>query len=367
MINKEQENFIRNYMSQEYFDSDKVISYLRIHDIVGTEIFDLALKEQTKRNLRLVHEGVGFKTIDVATFIRRVPFYFYVADFNKEQHGDLLSLFCGTNSFETRDDMEKVYEALERLLYKYNMLVSDIMGYPIKITGHYSRNDIFFNWVNYLDICYELHIDNKFPEDFLYEYNKVLELAGETPQIFEPGLIGFNEDFLRTDREIIISGEFPCQNGNLPILKWIGVWIEDAAYVKVADCYSIGNTKTLEKELHIGLTPDTKIYMPNIYNKDDSHDIWYPIYFGPRAMEFNNEILKVARSRMNITQKELAEAVGVQLRTYQKWEKGDTIPDGYNLIRLMNYLNIESVQEFVENKPIVDDGFVKFRSRRSFN
>ena len=129
----------------------------------------------------------------------------------------------------------------------------------------------------------------------------------------------------------------------------------------------MGNSLTLEKELHIGLTPDTKIYMPNIYNSNDSQDVWYPIYFGPRVMSFDSEALKYYRNRLNVTQQELADAIGVQIRTYQKWEKGDTIPDGYNLIRLMNYLDIESVQEFVDNSPFIDDDFEAFRKRKSYN
>ena len=221
--------------------------------------------------------------------------------------------------------------------------------------------------VHYLDLCQELHIDNKLPLNFLYEYNRILELAGLPPIIYDPGLVGFNENFLRRDREIIIGGEFPCDENNMPILKWIGIWIENAAYVKAENGFSMGNSLTLEKELHIGLTPDTKIYMPNIYNSNDSHDVWYPIYFGPRVMSFDSEALKYYRNRLNVTQQELAEAIGVQIRTYQKWEKGDTIPDGYNLIRLMNYLDIESVQEFVDNSPFIDDDFEAFRKRKSYN
>ena len=367
MISKEQEHFVRNYISTEYFDPDKVVSYLRIHDKVGDEIFDLALKPQTKRNIRLVGDRIGFATTDTEVFIRRVPFYFYEPDFDKDQHGDLLSFFCGTDNYDERKDIERVYGALEKLFYHYNISVPDIMGYSVKTTGYYKRNDIFFKWVHYLDLCQELHIDNKLPLNFLYEYNRILELAGLPPIIYDPGLVGFNENFLRRDREIIIGGEFPCDENNVPVLRWIGIWIENAAYVKAVDCYGMGNTPTLEKELHIGLTPDTKIYMPNIYNSDDSHDVWYPIYFGPRVMSFNSETLKYYRNRLDLTQQELSDAVGVQLRTYQKWEKGDTIPDGYNLIRLMNYLDIDSVQEFVDNSPFIDDDYVTFSARKSYN
>ena len=76
MISKEQEHFVRNYISTEYFDPDKVISYLKIHDKVGDEIFDLSLKAQNKRNIRLVGDRIGFDIIDTEVFIRRVPFYF---------------------------------------------------------------------------------------------------------------------------------------------------------------------------------------------------------------------------------------------------------------------------------------------------
>lgn len=367
MISREQEQFIRNHITPEFFDPDKVVNYLRIHDCVGAEIFDLALKPQTKRNIRLVGEDMGFCTVSTEIFIKRIPFYFYEPDYNKGQHGDLFSLICGKLNDDSKHSFEEVYTALEKLFYQYNLGVPEIMGYPISLAGIYGRVDIFFKWVHYLDLCCILHIDNKFPTAFLYEYNRVLSMAGEEPIIYEPGLVGFNENFLRRDREIVISGEFPCDGNNAPVLEWIGVWIENAAYIKATSCYSMGNTPTLEKELHIGLAPDTKIYLPNIYNGDTCSDTWHPIYFGPLAMEFDKGALRFYRKLTDLTQQAVADAVGVQLRTYQKWEKGETIPDGYNLIKLMNYLNIESVQDFVVNDPIYDDGFVKFKARKSYS
>ena len=367
MINNEQEQFARNHIPTAFFDSDKIISYLKLHDKVGSEIFDLALKQNIKRNIRLVTEGVGYTVINTDIFVKRIPFYFYVPDFDKKQRGDLLSFFCEFQNYELPENIETVYTALEKLTYTYKLSVPDIMSYPIKITGYHGRNDIFFNWVDYLNLCHKFNINNYFPDNFLFEYNKLLELDGKHPIIYEPGLIGFNENFIRCNNEIIISGEFPCDRNNIPALKWIGVWIENASYVKTTDCYSTGNSKTLEKQLHIGITPYTKIYMPNIYNKNDGHDIWYPIYFGPRVMELNNNVFKHYRKKLTATQQNLADAVGVDLRTYQKWEKGDCIPEGYNLIRLMNYLNIETVQEFIVNEPIIDDNFEKFRNRTSYN
>ncbi len=368
MITKDQEQFVKNYMSAEYFDSDKVISYLKIHDTVGDEIFDLALKSQTGRNIRLVKEGFGFHTTDAETFIRRVPFYFYEPDFSKDQYGDLLSFFCGRNRVEAREDIERIYTLLEKLLYGYKISISDILGYTVKLSGTYERNDLFYKWVDYLELCEKINVDNKCPANFLYEYNRVLELCGKEAVIYEPWLIGYNENFLRMENEIVVSGEFPCDNSGNPVLRWIGVWIENAAYVKASNCVSYGGDSSLEKELHIGLTPTTKIYMPNIYNDDnDDCDVWYPVYFGPLVMEFDKKALEFFRSYKKVTQQRVADAVGVNVRTYQKWESGESIPDGYNLIRLMNYLNIDSVQSFVDNKPFRDNGFKSFRSRENYN
>ena len=48
-----------------------------------------------------------------------------------------------------------------------------------------------------------------------------------------------------------------------------------------------------------------------------------------------------------MTQNDVAEAIGTSVRTYQKWEGGDTTPDGHNLLRLMNWLEITDVQSLI--------------------
>lgn len=48
-----------------------------------------------------------------------------------------------------------------------------------------------------------------------------------------------------------------------------------------------------------------------------------------------------------MTQAELASAIGASVRTYQKWEGGETTPDGHHLLRIMNWLNITDVQELI--------------------
>lgn len=74
---------------------------------------------------------------------------------------------------------------------------------------------------------------------------------------------------------------------------------------------------------------------------------WVRIYAGPQKMAFNKTSLKKFREACHLTQKQLAEAIDVSVRTYQKWEAGTTMPDCHNLIRIMNWLGIHDVQELI--------------------
>ncbi|MCM1439790.1 MAG: helix-turn-helix domain-containing protein [Roseburia sp.] len=371
MITKEQENFIRQFVKKETFDTEKVISYLQLHDIVGEEIFEIAQKEGNYYG-RLVTRGYGYYPINTEIFVRRVPFYFYTPNYDKDKFGDLSDIIRtidGIHSYRIEDNklLDDLYTALEKMFYIRGMSIPDIMNYAHKIGETDYDGGFFFKWAHYLDLCDKLHIDNKYPKNFLFETNKVLELAGENADIFDTGYVGFNEPYIRNGNEIIVGGELPYDENNQAALQWIGVWIENAAYVKVCNAYGMtSDPKFLEKELHIGLTPMTKIYLP--YMTDDGKVNWDPIYFGPLVMDFDNSTLKKYRKRAELTQQNVADSIGVQLRTYQKWEKGEVKPDGYNLIRLMNYLNIESVQDFLKNTSIIDDvNYTKFRRRKQYN
>ena len=69
-------------------------------------------------------------------------------------------------------------------------------------------------------------------------------------------------------------------------------------------------------------------------------------------MVFNHEVLKEYRVYKKMTQKEVADAVGTSVRTYQKWENGETKPDCQFLLRLMNWLEIDDVQYLISEKSI---------------
>lgn len=357
MITVEQEEFIRKYVSKEYFNVEQVISYLKLHDVVGGEIFAIAPLPDDRLahpgRLELLREGFGFDAIEKETFIKRIPFYFYVSDDTADHCGSLRSIISGYYKFNhyNKKNYEEVYQKLEKLFYHHKVSLVNIMEYVISQTHYVTRYDIFCLWCDYLDLCERLHIDDKTPKSLLYSYNKLLVYAGEKPIVYLPGLVGFNENFVREDNEIVVGGEFPCDEEGRPIMDWIGVKVENAEYIKCKR-----EKGEFDKELRIGLAPSTKIYLLNIYNeKDDGCNTWWPIYFGPAVTEFDSWAFKFYRERCGFTQKQVADAVETSVRTYQKWESGDSIPDGYNLIRLMNILNIDSVQEFIKKEPIVDE------------
>ncbi|MEI4927317.1 helix-turn-helix transcriptional regulator, partial [Klebsiella pneumoniae] len=78
-------------------------------------------------------------------------------------------------------------------------------------------------------------------------------------------------------------------------------------------------------KLHILAGPKTVVWGLNSYGKvdDDEDDFWYRLYAGPQLMEFDSEELKYIRKREGYTQKEVAEAIGASVRSYQKWENGE--------------------------------------------
>ena len=53
----------------------------------------------------------------------------------------------------------------------------------------------------------------------------------------------------------------------------------------------------------------------------------------------NKMTLKVLRTISNLTQEQVAKAVGVERVTYLKWEKYETFPNARQLIKLSEVLN----------------------------
>ena len=62
--------------------------------------------------------------------------------------------------------------------------------------------------------------------------------------------------------------------------------------------------------------------------------------------------LNAKLQKCGMTQQDVAAAIGASVRTYQKWESGETTPDCQNLIRIMNWLDIPDIQQLISHTHI---------------
>lgn len=350
MLTEKEKQVVLKYVDNYYYDQEKLISYLSMHELVGVEVFYYCDRHKSgDKNTfsRWLDYKDGYEPLPVSMFVKRIPFFFYVQDHNAldlKEYGDLENLHacCADDIRSNHDAFERLYTALEYMFYDLALPLNKIFSYWIDQTGVVSGN-LFFRWEHYLRLCVALGKDDFFPERFITAYNEALEASGLPPIIYEIHDTGYYEAFTRDGCKLSFEGQFPCDEQGNPIMKWIGI---HATNIKAISCYS---KKSKSGYLTIEITPSTVIKVLNYYNSpDDTEDYWYPVYTGPLTMSFDHTILKNRRKELGYTQQAVADAVGTSVRTYQKWEAGNTIPDGYFLIRLLNWLDISNIQDVTE-------------------
>lgn len=349
MLNTKQEKIIEKYVNDKYYDVARLKKYLSMHAVVGNEVFGYCdrhiLNKKESTYSKKLDDERGYLPLDVDTFLRRVPFYFYVAeDIGQNTFCDLH--FVIPESYLKRDsitpeELENFYNDLEFMYYKLNLSLVDIFNYGINQGG--SGQEIFPKWRHYLHLCVDnLGWTDFMPERFITKYNEALERCDMPPVIYEIQEVGMAEPFWREGRKIEFRGQFPCDDAGNPILRWIGINIKNAESI-FCDC-----KRSKTGILSVVISPETEIQVLNFYNDDkETDDYWYRVYAGPMRMRFDHNALKYHRSILGLTQKEVADAIGAAVRTYQKWENGTTTPDGHYLLRLMNWLDISSVQDLI--------------------
>jgi DNA-binding XRE family transcriptional regulator len=235
-----------------------------------------------------------------------------------------------------------LFEALEYLFYDLHLPLYRIFTYWYDQDRFSHNQSLFYNWYRYLKLCEgEQNIDY-YPERFITTYNETLERKGLDPVIYTVDEMYIAEYFSRQGSRFRFDGAFPCDQKGNPIMKWIGIRAKNIGKI-TCNC-----EKSQKGNLTIEITPTSVIHLLNVYNRsDDEEDTWYQIYAGPLCMEFDFPMLKRRRKMLNMTQQEVADAIGATVRTYQKWENGETTPDGHFLLRLMNWLDIPDAQSVV--------------------
>lgn len=343
MLTKKDLEIIEQHVDEKFFDKEKLVKYLSIHDVVGNEVFSYCDRQKNGNRTysSWLDDEDGYSPLSISDFIKRIPFYFYTRDTDNldlENMGTLHHLYSSSRE----NDKEEIYSALEYTFYDLRLPLNRIFSYWINQTGYVS-GDGFFKWIHYLRMCEEFGIKEYFPERFITAYNEILETAGLAPVIYEVSECGLGNPFVRNGTMLKFEGRFPCDNEGNPIMKWIGI---KASNVKCIRCY---NKKSKSGHLVIEITPRTTVHVLNFYNApDETEDYWYQVYAGPLTMEFDYKILKEQRKKLGFTQQQVADAVETTVRTYQKWESGETTPDGHFLIRLFNWLDIYDIQNAIK-------------------
>ena len=359
MLNESDKAIIDQYVDEKYFDKKKLIKYLELHDFAGNEVFSICCRrvpeghQHTFPYSNIFFQGYDYNPVPIETFIKRIPFYFYIIpdDVNKASLvykentllGNLSDILACRSQPNRIADTEETYQILEYLFYEKGIHLLELFSYTATNGEILDSMHFISKWKHYLELKKEN--DSMMPENFIVRYNEVLEENGLPPIIYEVQELGREEYFFRYDDSIEFEGVFPSTKDGTPILKWIGLDIKNAKSVSLLKKMGI-----YYQRLIVELAPDTVIHAKNIHNYEDKEDFWYLVYAGPKTIRFDHEALKDRRQYLRYTQKEVAEAVGAAVRTYQKWETGDSTPDGHYLLRLINWLNIENVQDITKHE-----------------
>lgn len=378
-LTEEQNILIAKTVDKDFFNVDVIINYLENNEIITADIFKKSYKGNPDkygiwRTPELLPIQKIFPDMKRDQFLYRLPFFFYIGESEGEKH-KYLSIQAYIP--ETEEEFEMLCQKLEYLYYDVRLPLPIIFTYPIlqivyspksisdgkayyeilgayadpsKRVSHYISPRVAFDfWVHYIQLCRGFGWLDYTPSRLITSYNLALEKAGLEPIIYTPWLNG--RYFYRSDLSFICEGHFPCDDNGKPIMRWTNIRVKDAQDI------TFDNEKSRYGSLIIYLSPSTTIHlghnMPNSYLMFPGEEPYVEqIYAGPTKMDFDHEKLKARRLERNLTQLDLADAIGASVRTYQKWESGQTTPDGTNLIRLMNWLEIYDVQDLIRYKEV---------------
>lgn len=388
----QQLQIIDEYVDASVVDKGKLIAYLEKHRIVKNDIFAPCSKIPKKKLFAEAYctaldHDYAFRPVTRDVFLRRLPFYFYLqpSSNGESRHSPLWSILPHDRKSPLSDEeLESIYADLELMYYELQLPLEVIFGYihsqlvtpkpPRKRPARNSDNpsvmfsytseliaesvvgdksdlstrEVFTWWRHYLHLCQSLGWTDYTPERFITAYNYALEASDQDPIIYHPILqLGFLT-FTSDRNTFVFKGNFPCDSDGNPILRWTTLKVTEPESVR------FNAEKSRFGELTIVASPRSMIYERGVvYDEDDrigfdlNDQEWCRIYAGPQNMTFNRLALKEFREACNLTQKQLAEAIDVSVRTYQKWEAGATMPDCHNLIRIMNWLGIQDVQDLI--------------------
>ena len=356
MLTYEEKEIIKKFVDPNHFNQEGLISYLEMHDVVGPDVFTCC-KNSKSSDGKWYCESLKRQAISgpmsVSGFAKRVPFYF----FGGCEHYNiiwLLNTIATKNHFYKSDKnedeyVERIFAEIEFAYYNLGLPLERIFSYWDEQVSHQElREHSFVMWAHYLHLCYETDCKEYFPDCFIAAYNDRLEAVGLPPIIYEVDVLDEEGSLMeRCGDTISFFGYFPFDEEGFPILKWIAI---RATHVEPVRSDSRSKRKSDYGSLTLKITPKSLVHVAHTSTDRNDNTItrWYQVYAGAQTMKFDHTVIKEKRKRLGYSQEFVAEAIETSVRTYQKWESGETTPNGHFLLRLLNILDIESVQDITE-------------------
>ena len=375
-ISKAGIDIIKQNISKEVFNIESIITYLENHDVITNEIFyELEMlndyqKNQTKNYLTY------YRNINRETFIKRIPIYFYdYSPISKKCsiNDFFLSYFNGAKYDENmKEAVERKMLMLENIIYYYGITLDQMLGYLYDQGGKDFLNYTFEKWYEYLELIGKTK-EHYFPNNVLTGLNYELKNKRGKEYIFSPEIIRIE---IHDDKAVKILGLFPTNSDGSIIFDWVGLWTENITKLTSTTrneyCLVESKIKLVKQkqpmminEVTIEVNTNSKIYVSKEQNIDGSIiPVWHDIYRGINRIEYDYKLISYYREKMRISQKDMSNDLNINLRTFQRFEAGETKPDAFDFIRIMKYLRIEDYEVFIKKDFIADPNFKKYLERK---
>lgn len=408
-ITSEEELIVRKFINPQFFDVEAIINYLNNNSSIKKEIFLGFLTPSSKGRFYLSYLS-AYQETRRDIFIKRIPIYFYDINLKNELMPTMTDFFDGYaryvthettfESFEGNENeyppgftFEPLYKIIDELSDEYSIQIEQVLNYIQQQRGSVGHYEIFRYWYHYFKLIKHnpTEEDVIFPRNILYSYNVELEKNGLKPIIHFPATWEDENEGVyvtyREDNELKIGGFFPIDDNGEPVLKWIGIWTENVKSLQyaVAKKNEFDNQIPIQLEykmrpalkvsLKFELDSKTRIFLgyrrvigyDDFLGEDKVREYWALEYCGPALMKLDCSKIVEKREELGYSIKQVAEATDINLRTYQRIENGEGSPDGLNLIKIMNYLDIDSYEDLIKKDIILDSGFEKFLSNKKIS
>ncbi len=393
-LTAEQENMVRKYINSNLFDVEAIIEYLNAHETIGFEIFNHCRAKGEVEFTFLKH----YRPIKRDEFIRRIVIYFFDLN-NKGCIPSVFDLFedyarskLFKNSHDSKTDifpdkyeifnyegldLEEVYRLLVKVIYDYKIPLEKVMKYLGDSFGNYPRPyEMFYQWTILLSLLKTHDDEDVFPKNFYFALNTELEKQRMNPKIVPADARHRTWVSYRADEKrlvLTVHGFFPLNERGELVKEWAGIWLENAQVISVTQLVSDDENYSLFPweykgsnmvAVEIAVTPDTRVFELKSESDENGQlrNKWVQVCSGPGVSEFSLEPIIKKREELKLTQKDVASLANIALRSYQRYEKGESTPNALEFIELMNILGLAGTYKFIKKYEIIDDDFSKFKS-----